>query len=172
MADIEYLYETPDTGALQIDQYGKAYRQKAEPQYGGASLSGPLPDFGSGSSSAKGIGGTEVGVDKGQNTYHPQQAQARQPTPEELMAMADQMEKEFLSRTQDAKKEHSSAVEPALQRSAGQEGPPDWLVQYMEKQPPTDPYHQVMPGRVDIVNANKYLSEQEKLKLLKQMALK
>ncbi len=46
---------------------------------------------------------------------------------------------------------------------------PDWLKQYMDTQPATDPYSNPVPSKVDMVNSNKYLSEREKLKMLKSL---
>lgn len=59
-------------------------------------------------------------------------------------------------------------LDPALRRQLGQgEGPPEWLSQYMSSQPYTDPNHQMMPGRVDLLGSGKYLSEKERLKQLR-----
>ncbi len=87
---VDYLYETPDSGLLQVDAGGKAYRDHASQQPQGASLSGPDPY---GSSKAKepppgGLGGSVVELPK---PHHVPRAMS----PEELMVMANRMEQQF-----------------------------------------------------------------------------
>jgi hypothetical protein len=69
---------------------------------------------------------------------------------------------------QQALNQHRSerALAPASNPNASL---PDWLQQYMEAQPFTDPYHQTPVGGVDMVRKNKYLTDQEKLKYLKSL---
>ncbi len=68
-------------------------------------------------------------------------------TPEELMALADAMEEKM-------KAEHAAqmAQGPAVKNGE----PPQWLSQYMEKQPFTDPYHQEPMTKQASWKNNKY----------------
>ncbi len=166
MSDVDLLYETPDTGRLSInDRTGKAERTiESGPQQ--ASLSGPGPSF-------KGIGGSSVPAAEtprelivgGQKAQMAPRVQTRSMTPEELMAWADGLENEMLSKTESARQPHMSALEPALARSEGRDGPPDWLTQYMEKTP-------AMGQSFDGINwaKAKHQSEKEKLKAMKEQA--
>ncbi len=154
-------------GQLVIGADGKAKRQAfATADDGRPSLSGPQPMYGH--SEQRGLGGTMVA---------PQRPVApRAMTPQEMMAAADAMEKDFLK--QGDRSSHVDPrligtpdgpdLDPALKRQLGQgQEPPDWLSQYMSNQPYSDPYHQIMPGRVDLLGSNKYLSEKERLKMLR-----
>ncbi len=163
---VDYLYETPDTGRLAInDRTGKAERN-FEPTPSGASLSGSGPTF-------KGIGGSSVPAAETPRelvvgSSKPQmqaRVATRSMTPEELLAWADSQEQELLAKTDAARQPHMSAVEPALNRSAGSDGPPDWLTQYMEKSPTMG---MTFDG-IDRVKA-KHQSEKERLKAMKEQA--
>ncbi len=56
-------------------------------------------------------------------------------SPEQLMAMARQMEDQFLAQQNDL----STAVDPTLIRDGkASEGPPEWLNRYMDNNPPLD----------------------------------
>jgi hypothetical protein len=101
-----------------------------------------------GSPGQRGLGGTEV------SSGGPQELGSQ-----ELAMMSDQQERAWLA--------SRGAPEP-MQRTMGNgQDPPEWLQQYMSKQPYTDPYHQIAPNRIDIINSNKYLSDKERLKFLR-----
>lgn len=128
--EVEPLDNTPD-GELRIDDSGHAFRASYEdtsrPSLSG-SYSGPGGAAGAAGGSLRGLGGSVVGSDaasvggigfpsvKG----HPQ---AHNPAPVDLDALMAQYQ--FTP--------GPSAVQPALDRT--NMGPPDWLVQYMEKTP-------------------------------------
>jgi hypothetical protein len=167
---VDYLYETPDTGKLQIDALGKAYRAKDEDQYTGASLSGHIPRYGF--SGQKGMGGSITGdvPQKAKDDQYGapvdvakavQDVKPHHLTPEELLAWADQQQAE-LTQQHMARMAEGPAVHPVLD---GQ--PPDWLTQYMDTQGPATPYHEPAKSGLDIVNGNKYLTEQEKLRYMR-----
>jgi hypothetical protein len=91
-----------------------------------------------------------------------------------MMIMADQMEQDYMDKTKAAENPYGSSLESSIERPTsmpGQANVPEWLHEYMDKQPHTDPYHQVMPGRVDLINSNKYLTERQRLKMLKELKL-
>lgn len=194
--DTELLYETPETGQLRIDpDTGKAIRVADQDpnEYQGPSLSGPQPSFTA--VPAKGLGNTDTGTAGPSGPSGPESpAQPsvvaangqphtgstagqvsqgpRQLTPEELMRLAKAMEDDLKSQTEAAKAPHSSYLEPTAAASRFDQNEPtvpDWLSEYMSKQAPTDPYHQTMPGRVDIINSNKYMTAKEKLEMIKNM---
>ena len=167
MSDIELLYETPETGQLGIDELGKAKRTKAEDEYTGPSLSGPIPRYGHQGST--GMGGSLVDPEAGQASpveasKRPQDIVPRQLSPEELLAWADRQ-------NADMAQQHAArmAEGPAVHPSLDSRSPPDWLKDYMDTQGPTSPYYEPPQTGVDIVNGNKYLTEQEKLKFLRFM---
>lgn len=82
-------------------------------------------------------------------------------TPEELMALADRMEQDFIQRTREAEQPHQSAVEPTLARGyALSDRPPEWLAQYMENK-------QNGPSQVDILMNGKHAIERQQLRQLK-----
>ena len=98
-------------------------------------------------------------------------------TPDQMMKLAKRMEQEFLDRMAS---EEKPAVQPTLDRTSSfnptaidgepSDGQlPGWLTKYMDEQEPSDPFQMKPPSKVDIVASNQYLSEREKLKLLKQM---
>lgn len=166
MADeFDYLYETPDTGSLSINNDGKAERRKApENDPTRPSLSG---DYMGPGSKVKGIGGTEVALD------HEPQAKAtpvggkapgqHQMSPDELMAWANAEQAKYQAATQQAQMAHQSSVEPTLFRDQMVQPPPEWLAGYMDRQ------GQSPLGGVDLMNSGGYLLERERLKQLKAL---
>jgi hypothetical protein len=80
-------------------------------------------------------------------------------TPEELMAMADAME-------QRQRQEHEARMSmgPAVHNDPTV---PNWLTDYMAKQPHTDPYHFPDVRREDIIKKNKYATDEDKEKIRK-----
>lgn len=171
---VEALYETPETGNLAVTNEGKAFRVKpTETAYDGPSLAGPMPQYGH--RGQTGLGGSIINPDDN-GTHSSAQAveQAYKPaevalTPAQMLAMADQYES-------DMREAHYGrmAQGPAVSPSAPEQPHvPDWLEQYMDSQPATKPYS--APGGttvVDRVMGNKYLSEQEKLRMLKHLQKK
>ncbi len=157
-----------------------------------ASLSGPQPVYGRGKS--KGIGGTDVSAEP--TNYHPPNPHdavrhERAPTPEELMAMADAMEREQLAQ-HSQRMGQGPAVDPIQDRQLGRaNSAPDWLNQYMDAQQlselsglsaepensyaqaegvytgPTGPAMGMSFDGIDKVGGRKYRSEQERLKELR-----
>src|SRR5260221_9227557 len=142
---VELLYETPETGKLQVDpDTGKAsrLREDAPGKAFEPSLVGPLPRYGYGGQ--RGLGGSVVAE------THPA---THQMTPEQLMQWANKTQAD-LARDNDDK---STAVDPAIIRSRFPGGDaPDWLQLYMSKQPFTDPYHQTPMTASERVMSNKY----------------
>lgn len=129
MSDVDYLYETDETGGLRIGPDGKSYREQviAAPQRQfTASLSGPDMFGHSGTKSAP-----MVHPRSGMMGSVPPPLHQRSLTPEELMAWANREEQAYLDATSQIAP-HSSSVEPALVRSQG--GVPSWLEQYMSNQ--------------------------------------
>jgi len=193
---VDYLYENKGSGALGIGSDGKAFRQYGEdsPLFVRPSLAGPQPSFGrtpNTSGAPRGIGGSEVPYGGKSNPVHGQQgmlgnvrtqsgSQVRSEpklTPDQMMKLAKRMEQEFLDRMAS---EEKPAVQPTLDRTSSfnptaidgepSDGQlPGWLTKYMDEQEPSDPFQMKPPSKVDIVASNQYLSEREKLKLLKQM---
>lgn len=251
MADVELLYETPDTGRLAIGEDGRAQRIQSSETSQGPSLSGPVPRYG--------IGGSVPTAT--QPVQRPNTVSAPELSPEHLLKLANQMEDEFSRRIQEddgpaARRlgygdetngfnaELTQGAERAYQRWPGQSGDsgqdydlrgafsegtdrdpsghlpdtwkkpnhptfsnesiyakygnpghwngdqfvqpdgtrgpfpeqsglpsgvPQWLTKYMSEQPPTDPYHVPDQRHLDIVNSNKYLTERERLKILKSL---
>ena len=84
-------------------------------------------------------------------------ARARQLSPEELMAWANQEEQNYMDMTRQAEQPHMSAVEPTLQRSDSN-GTPAWLEEYMSG--PADP--------LDSLSHGKHALERETLLQLKR----
>ncbi len=166
----DFLTDSPE-GELRYkaDNSGTERIKPETVSYTGASLSGPQPNYGH--TGQRGIGGSVIAeAMQGKAKAHGEHTKDHDLalTPEQMMAMATKEENDFLSKT--AALDGSTAVDPTLIRTAGRgNDPPSWLSEYMETQPFTDPYHQKMPGRVDIVNANKYMTEQEKLKMLRDL---
>lgn len=168
-ADNYDLQQDPETG--------RAFHASDAPAQSRPSLSGAQPAFGrSMGGPPKGIGGTDIGMEQGHAPPAPQAAlNTRQMSPDEMMAFADKLTQEFLTKTKAAEAPHQSSVEPALQRNpyGGTLTPnaPDWLVQYMEGvQPPEGPNMGMTqmggPG-VDKVKGKQYLSQQAMLKHMK-----
>ncbi len=95
-------------------------------------------------------------------------------TPEQMMAMANEMEQNQL---EDAVRQKASAYmgESAVKGSLDHTGAqtagqtPSWLNDYMSHQPFTDPYHQVPMSGLDAVKGNKYLTERERLKYARSL---
>lgn len=252
MADVELLYETPDTGRLAIGEDGRAQRIQSSETNQGPSLSGPVPRYG--------IGGS-VPASTPPVPARPYPVSAPELSPEHLLKLADQLEQDFTRRIQSDEgpsarrlgygdetngfnTELTQGAERAYQRwpgqsgdsgqdydlrgafsegadrdanghlpdtykkpnhptfsnesiyakygnpghwvggkffqPGGQEGPfqeqpgipsgvPQWLTKYMSEQPPTDPYHVPDQRHLDIVNSNKYLTERERLRILKSL---
>lgn len=129
---------------------------------------------------AKGIGGTLVSAERplggperspaasmahGQSGSH-----APEMTPAQMMIMADQMEQDMLAKTHAAENPYGSSLESHIDRGNSVQGNvPDWLHDYMSKQPFTDPYHQAPMSGLDAVKQNKYLTEQERLKYMRSL---
>lgn len=174
---IEYL--GADNATLQQDpRTGKTFHLKAQDSFSGPSLSGPTPDMGHGvGGQSRGIGGTEVGVERDMALAHAAQGghpATRQYTPEELMNLANKMEQDLMQRAREAERPYQSSVEAALQRNpyggSVTDNAPDWLLKYMEQQEgPQGPNMGMtqMGGPVDKVGAKKHLSQQEMLRHLK-----
>lgn len=175
-----YLGDQPEGFEPHVGEDGKAYMaQLDQGEDDRPSLSRPyrLP----GSSGAMGIGGTVVGAENSQNAPQGQQKarnrgsvmplrQSERPmTAEEMMAQAEMYEQDFLNQTRqvEASGRTGSTVNQLYGDQFEPQGEPDWLKQYMERQPPTDPYHQTAPSKVDMVNNNKYLDEREALRIMK-----
>lgn len=178
--DVDYLYEDSNSGQLRIDpNTGKAFRSSGEADKPSPSLSGPSSpsDMGFAKGTgftaipSRGLGGSSTGAPKSVSASYTAAPQSpRQMTPEELLAAADEQQKAFEAATEDARNPNGGFLSSLATGSrAPKEGPPEWLTDYMSRQPFTDPYHQVGPSRVDIIKNNKYLSEQEKLKMLKDL---
>lgn len=160
MEDVEPLYETPDTGLLQVDSSsGKAYRFNPNAQNSSVpSLSGPY----TGPGSVRGLGGSTLGpgdfsgvLPGGSGQGVPKVPVARQLSPEELMAMADQMGSQM-------RMEHEArmAEGPAV-RPEEYDPTPAWLDNYMQKVP-------VMGTmQVDNYGLAKHSYERDQLKKLK-----
>ncbi len=163
--DVDYLGDSPE-GDLQYkpDNSGTE-RVRPQDAYTGPSLSGPIPRYGH--SGQRGLGGSLVSdAMQGKASEHGKHTQDHDVnlTPEAIMAKANELENNLLAQRLDG----STAVDPALIRAGYVTGePPDWLREYMEAQP--DPGSMSFGGTtvVDRVGGQKYLSEQERLKLLK-----
>ncbi len=176
-AGVELLGENEGSGQLHIGEDGRAFRQLSDA--GDASR----PSLaGSQGSQAKGIGGTVVGAESGMGGPNTRSeapvasGQSRkashQLSPAEMLIWAEQQEQDLMDKTRAAENPYGSSLESSIDRPStfgSSSTVPEWLTQYMDKQPFTDPYHQVMPGRVDIINSNKYLTEREKLKAIKSL---
>ncbi len=170
---IELLGDADGSGHLNVGEDGRAFRQLSDaggPQR--PSLESPgLPQ-----GQARGIGGSLVSAQNrmeqsnGGPTGHMDtgQSRAKSLTTAEMAAMSDAMEQDFMERTVMSKAEHQmgqSSVSGSLEHSPA--GVPDWLHQYMSKQAPTDPYHQVPMSGLDAIKQNKYLTEQERLRYMR-----
>ncbi len=107
----------------------------------------------------RGIGGTEEQPEEKEQHqfYHPASHGAvLEPdamSPQEMMQWANQSQNNYI------------APQTPSPYSGGM--PPEWLKEYMDTQPFTDPYHQSPMSGLDAVKMNKYLTEREKLKYLK-----
>lgn len=111
MADVDYLYETPETGMLQQGADGKAFRLKTDDlDTSRPSLSGPYTGPGASKSpSAFGIGGTVVGSESPASPRPP-----RQVTPDQMMAAAMMMEAGL-----NHQRDSMMGAGPAVRRLAG-----------------------------------------------------
>lgn len=175
MPDVDYLYETPESGRLQIDESGKAFRQSTAADASRPSLEAPVRKP---NGQAYGIGGTVVGAEKAPGAQAmgvggAKSHSAPPMSPAQLMVLADSMEQDLMDQTKRAENPYGSSLESMIDRPeslpGAQPGVPDWLMQYMETQPFTDPYHQTPMSGIDRVKSNKYLSEREKLRYLKNL---
>ncbi len=180
---IELLGDSEGSGHLNVGEDGRAFRQLGD---AGDAQRPSLASSGSPQGKARGIGGTLVSaqsrveqpnggpaghMDTGQSRAKGVAAE-RSMTPQEMMAMADNMEQDFLEKSVMSKAEQQmgqSSVSGSMEHGDSHQGVPDWLHQYMSQQPPTDPYHQVPMSGLDMVKQNKYLSEQERLRYLKSL---
>lgn len=157
MGDVDYLYETPETGELRVDpQSGKSFRAKAQPVDGGASLSGPTPKYSSG------MMGSEPHPVVARVT---QENRTRRYSPEELMAAAEAMEQQQMA----DHIRYQPSVNPG--QVAGDQ-PPVWLSEYMSRQP-TSRQSQFGKGLPETGSMrNKYMSAEDEEKLKKYRALR
>ncbi len=244
---MELLGSDPKRGDLYTDASGRAFRESDIPD-NRPRLDGPAPS-GRADADGKFSGDSHLGQARGIGGTH---VRAKSLTPQQMMALADGMEQEYLDKisnieregpsarrlaggssengfntelTQGAEKafshwspargddgsdydyrgafaggagrgsdghmtdqykkpnhptfsdesQYSSEGSPGhwsgdrFEPSAAQVGVPDWLHQYMSRQAPTDPYHQVPMSGLDMVKQNKYLSEQERLRYIKSL---
>ncbi len=159
---VETLGDDPMRGGLLTDSNGRAFRG-AEVDDGRPHMEGTAPNSGSSESGsagpARGIGGTHL---------------APALTPEQMMAMANEMEQNQLEdavRQKASAQMGQSAVQGSLDHTGAQTAgqSPSWLNDYMQHQPFTDPYHQVPMSGLDAIKANKYLTERERLKYTKSL---
>ncbi len=172
--DGKYLQQSVDAGGQ-----GHGYYASADSGNGGhPSLEGSSRPQGT----AHGIGGTVVpmggsqtgpaaSMAQGQSGPH---AHAVAPlTPAQMMVMADEAEQGFLEQRKAAENPYGSSMEHYIDRPTAIPGHdshvPEWLHEYMDKQPHTDPYHQVPMNGMDAIKSNKYLTERERLKYLKSL---
>jgi hypothetical protein len=147
---------------------GKAFKLTGMQQEEKPSIAGPTPAPGR-LLGAKGMGGTnpEAKAFEREPIQIPGGSSQVEMTPEQLLAWADAMENDFINQKREAEKPHMSSVEPTLAREyplREGNGTPDWLVQYMERQPTKGTFQ---PSRVDMEVSNKYRNEREQLRKLK-----
>lgn len=169
MSDSELTLANP---RLQMSEEGHPFLMSDAPNDGRPSLEASTPG------KAKGIGGTVVGSERPMGGSQPSPASSMAPgqsrphavlSPAQMLIAADEMEQNFMNQTHAAENPYGSSLEASIDRPNTATGVPEWLHEYMDKQPFTDPYHQVMPGRVDLLNSNKYLQERDRLKYLKNL---
>jgi hypothetical protein len=130
MADVIPLYE-PEGQQLHMAPNGKAFLASEQPKQAGASLAGPAPHPGH-------RGGMPVHPDMrpGMGGVAPAAKKAapqHKMSPDELMALANQMEQQM-------KAQHAAQLAAGPAVKPVDQGTPPWLQDYMAKQPPTNPY--------------------------------
>ena len=144
---------------LQQSEDGHAFIAASEPDNSRPSLEASgRPQGPQGIPQARGIGGTQVSA-------RPVQASPKALTPQQMMALADGMEQDFLEGTVMSKAEQQmgrSSVSGSLDH-----GMPDWLNQYRTNEPQFDPINQTQTSGLDLVKQNEYLQEQERLRYMK-----
>jgi len=167
---VDYLTDSPE-GKLQYkpDNTGVTRVSDSTPD-DSPSLSGPIPRYGY--KGQKGIAGTEVSEELNEPSHGKSfgsTVKAVNLTPEQMLEASKRMEDDLLEKQRQL--DGTTAVDAALIRSNGMDNGeiPMWLQNYMSKQAFTDPYHQVPMTPVDRIKSNKYLTEQEKLKMLRDV---
>ncbi len=124
MGDVDYLYEDNDSGQLRIGPDGRAIRvQEKAPSVGRQSI--PDASFSGPSRPLVGLGGAST-PDVATRASVPPPVKERAPTPEELMALANQLQAQI---------ESQAAGTPALHPDVDEDAHvPYWLRNYAKQE--------------------------------------
>ncbi len=155
MGDVDYLYEDNDSGQLRIGPDGRALRvQEQAPSVGQQSI--PDASFSGPSRPLFGLGGTST-PDVATRASVPPPVKERAPTPEELMALANQLQTQIESQSVTA-----PAVHPDVDSDAHI---PYWLRNYARQEGvDTGVPQPKQMTKNEAIDSNKYLKPEEKEK--------